>query len=75
MTARAACADLEPKEADELFFTRAYQQIACVLCKRCPVAAQCLAMALDAESQASDRERHGVFGGTTASDRARAVRR
>lgn len=73
MSATPACADLSSKEADELFFTRAYQQMARVMCHRCPVAAQCLALALKAEGHDGWQYRHGVYGGTTASERARAA--
>lgn len=72
---RPSCADLDAKEADDLFFTRTYQQMAKAMCKRCPVAAACLAMALEAEGAVYAGERFGVYGGTIPAERARAAHR
>lgn len=68
----AACKDEEP----ELFFpisdvgpgARQTAQAKAV-CARCPVRAECLAYALDNGLD------HGVFGGTTATEREKLVRR
>lgn len=63
----AAC-----READlELFYSEreSDEQEALAYCDRCPVLETCRAVAL------TDREEHGVWGGTTGAERRRIFRR
>jgi WhiB family redox-sensing transcriptional regulator len=67
----AACKDEEP----ELFFAASdvgpgarQNAQAKAVCARCPVRSECLGYALDNGLD------HGVFGGTTATERRRLVR-
>jgi WhiB family transcriptional regulator, redox-sensing transcriptional regulator len=62
----ASCRDLDP----EMFFieahtaeTRQDKAAAIAVCNACPVAAECLAYALEHD------ERYGIWGGTSAADR------
>jgi WhiB family redox-sensing transcriptional regulator len=65
----AACKDLEPEEAHAYFFPQrgGSAKAGRALCKRCPVAAQCLELAL------TEGEAFGIWGGT--SERQRRVLR
>lgn len=64
--ARAACAGLDPAEADRLFFRS--PKSGRLLCRGCPVREECLEYALD---QGDDDDSDGVYGGTTKGERAR----
>jgi hypothetical protein len=66
----AACKDLEPEEADALFFPErgGKGNAGRALCRRCPVAAQCLEFAL------TEGEAFGIWGGTSERER-RVLRR
>ncbi|MBM4574849.1 WhiB family transcriptional regulator [Rhodococcus hoagii] len=61
------CAQSDP----ELFFTDAYgkgvTRVAKQICRRCPVATECLEHALSAN------ERFGIWGGHTALERSRIL--
>jgi len=63
----SACRDADPS----IFFgsTREEIQQALALCAVCPVRSECLEHALEA------RERFGVWGGTTESERRKILRR
>lgn len=63
---RARCSSGSP---DELFAKGAAQQQAKVICQRCPVIAECLADALDNQTQ------YGVWGGMTERERRALLRR
>lgn len=65
-TAAAACRDLDP---DELFVTGAAQNKAKLVCRACPVRAECLADALD------NRVEFGVWGGMTERERRALLKR
>lgn len=56
--ANAACRDLEPEEADHLFFPQrgGKGNAGRALCRRCPVSEQCLELAL------SQGEAFGIWG-------------
>lgn len=45
------------------------------ICGACPVAAECLKLALAVEGTSADQYRHGVFAGTTPVQRARIAGR
>ncbi|MFE0039392.1 WhiB family transcriptional regulator [Streptomyces sp. NPDC059015] len=69
---QAACLTEDP----ELFHPRGYDgrnmptvAAAQAICDRCPVAEQCLALALVAEGRSNGLLRHGIYGGTTPNDR------
>jgi WhiB family redox-sensing transcriptional regulator len=62
----AACRDSDP---DQLFVSGAAQHEAKIVCKACPVRAQCLADALD------NRVEIGVWGGMTERERRALLRR
>lgn len=68
-----ACA--APDVDRELFFhpdgdtSQTREEEARVVCQRCPVVARCLTHALD------NRERYGVWGGTTEKERAAILKR
>ena len=62
----AACRDTDP---DRLFVSGAAQHEAKLVCKGCPVRAQCLADALD------NRVEIGVWGGMTERERRALLRR
>lgn len=63
----AVCAQVDP----ELFFPEVGEPTAPAkrICAGCPVRVECLDYALDA------REAHGVFGGLSAQERLRLLRR
>lgn len=68
----ASCAEVDP----ELFFIEGTyreqvraQALAKSICKRCPVAAECLATALEQD------QRYGIWGGTDPSERSEIRRR
>jgi WhiB family transcriptional regulator, redox-sensing transcriptional regulator len=65
-TARSACRDTDP---DELFVTGAAQNKAKLVCRGCPVRAECLADALD------NRVEFGVWGGMTERERRALLKR
>lgn len=44
------------------------------ICNQCPVAQQCLDMAMTAEANTHYSSRHGMFGGKTPSERAALAR-
>ena len=62
---RARCRSTDP---DEFFVRGAAQRQATVICRHCPVAAECLADALDHEME-------GVWGGMTERQRRALVKR
>lgn len=64
--ARGLCRDGSP---DALFAKGAAQQSAKLICKNCPVVAECLADALD------NRTEFGVWGGMTERERRALLRR
>jgi WhiB family redox-sensing transcriptional regulator len=64
--ARAACAKTDP---DDLFVRGAAQRPAREVCFACPVRRQCLADALDSETE------YGVWGGMTERERRALLRR
>lgn len=64
--ARGRCADGDP---DALFVQGKAQRAAKVMCKGCPVMAECLADALD------NRTEFGVWGGMTERERRALLRR
>lgn len=81
----AACATLDPLEADAVFFpgkrhgrpllagdpsTRAAVQ----LCATCIARYDCALMALEAEQDTPSAHRFGIFGGLTPTERARLAR-
>ena len=55
----ATCVDRDP----EIFFTPSFEKDAKKICKTCPVAKQCLLMALEKEFE------YGVWGGLTEKER------
>jgi WhiB family redox-sensing transcriptional regulator len=57
---KAQCRSIDP---DKLFVGGAAQRKAVVICRHCPVIAECLADALDNQMD------HGVWGGKTARER------
>ena len=63
---QARCRQADP---DELFVRGAAQRKAAVICRHCPVILECGADALD------NRVEFGVWGGMTASERHRLIRR
>lgn len=65
-TARAACRGAAP---EDLFVQGAAQHRAKLICRGCPVRAECLAEALDSRIQ------FGVWGGMTERDRRALLRR
>lgn len=65
-TSSALCHSADP---DLLFQRGAAQNLAKVVCKACPVRAECLADALD------NRVEHGVWGGMTERERRALLRR
>ena len=69
-TDSAACKDLTPKEADQLFFpARGHSATkGQVLCSSCPVSKECLEMALTAGVE------FGIWGGVSPSERRALVR-
>ena len=66
----AACKDLEPEDADKMFFPErgGKGNAGRALCRRCPVAEQCLELAL------TEGEAFGIWGGTSERER-RVLRR
>lgn len=68
----AACAGHDPG----LWFAEkgATYAEALAVCEGCPVRAECLEHALDAEAGAHGSSRHGVWGGATPRERARLHR-
>lgn len=56
-------------DPDALFVRGAAQQVAKVVCQKCPVIAECLADALD------NRTEFGVWGGMTERERRAMLRR
>jgi WhiB family transcriptional regulator, redox-sensing transcriptional regulator len=64
--ADAACADTD---AELMFSTAAEQQLIKRLCRRCPVATNCLLEALD------NRIEYGVWGGLTERERRALLRK
>jgi len=72
---QAKCRDLDP----DLAFARAdspeIKQFIGELCRRCPVAEECLSFALRIESRLrTGQSRFGVYGGLTGEERARLSR-
>ena len=69
-TEDAACKDLTPQKADQLFFpARGHSSDAGrALCSSCPVAQECLNMALEADAE------FGIFGGVSARQRQALVK-
>lgn len=65
-TSRGVCAGKDP---DALFVRGKAQRAAKVICKSCPVVAECLADALD------NRTEFGVWGGMTERERRALLRR
>ena len=63
---RGSCVQADP---DALFVRGAAQQVAKVVCQKCPVIAECLADALD------NRTEFGVWGGMTERERRAMLRR
>lgn len=74
-----ACAELDKAEADVLFFPRPGAQNAVreakEICARCPVKAECLAIARRAEDGRATMSRYGIYGGLTATERAHLTRK
>lgn len=74
-----ACAELDKAEADALFFPRPGAQNAVraakEICARCPVKAECLAIARRAEDGRATMSRYGIYGGLTAAERAHLTRK
>jgi WhiB family redox-sensing transcriptional regulator len=66
----AACKDLSPEQADAFFFPQrgGSAKAGRALCRRCPVAQECLELAL------SQGEAFGIWGGTSERER-RVLRR
>jgi WhiB family transcriptional regulator, redox-sensing transcriptional regulator len=64
--AKARCRSADP---DELFVRGAAQRRAALICRQCPVAAECLADALDNQME------FGVWGGMTERERRALLRR
>ena len=64
-TRHAACKDLSAEEADALFFPErgGKGNAGRALCRRCPVAEQCLELAL------TEGEAFGIWGGTSERER------
>jgi len=62
---RAMCQDLDPGEADAIFFphTLSAAKEAKAICKVCPVAAECLTEAIE------NGQKDGVWGGLTERER------
>ena len=71
MTAQTiACRDYERHHPDEWFpETPAALKQAKTLCAGCPIAAQCLEVAMRAEAGHGAHNRYGVFGGRTPFER------
>ncbi len=65
-TLKARCRSIDP---DELFVVGAAQRRAAVICRHCPVIAECRAEALD------NRIEFGVWGGLTERERRALLRR
>ncbi len=63
---RGSCVQADP---DALFVRGAAQQVAKMVCAKCPVVAECLADALD------NRTEFGVWGGMTERERRAMLRR
>lgn len=63
---QAACRDADP---DALFVQGSAQRQAKIICRNCPVVAECLADALD------NRVEFGVWGGLTERERRALLRR
>lgn len=61
---------------DGLWFSTAEttQEIARQICSTCPVAAECLDLAMAAEGALGAAGRFGIFGGMTPTERARMAR-
>lgn len=75
---RAACHDTDP----DVFYDDTRRPEARGICRGCPMALDCLEVALAAEGGATAKTRYGVFAGTTPAqrrrmyeNRARALRR
>jgi WhiB family transcriptional regulator, redox-sensing transcriptional regulator len=64
--AKARCRSADP---DELFVRGAAQRRAALICRQCPVAAECLADALDNQME------FGVWGGMTERQRRALLKR
>lgn len=66
-----ACANLPEVVADQFFFgdDPADHAIALSICGQCPLVSACLQAALDAEHGRGMTARHGIFGGTTPTQR------
>ena len=66
---QAACLGRNP----EIFFPRPAdrdgQDVAVAICRRCPVEADCLAEAMEAETYRITSGRHGIWGGKTPQQR------
>jgi hypothetical protein len=69
-TARAACADDDP----EMYFDERYLP-SNLSCGRCPLAAECLDLAMKAEGTTAASMRFGVYGGLSTTERAVLARR
>ena len=63
---KARCRSIDP---DELFVRGAAQRKAAIICRHCPVIAECLADALDNQME------FGVWGGKTARQRRALLKR
>lgn len=62
---KGRCFDIDPAEADRLFFDNSHAVEAAEFCSECPVEQTCLAYAL------VFHQRRGVWGGRTESARRR----
>ena len=68
-----ACLDLEPREADRLFYRASGLPEAQVLCEGCPVLLRCRNRALDID-RTGEYAPHGFVGGLRADQRAAIIR-
>lgn len=67
----ADCAGIDP----DLWFPGSEDdRTAAVICHTCPVKAECLEYAMDAEGDRSRRMRFGIYGGLGPAERARLAR-
>lgn len=73
----AACAELDPAEADRIFFpqyaSRGLPAAARLLCGNCLVRNECALLALEAEEDEQPDHIFGIYGGFTAGERRRLL--
>jgi hypothetical protein len=64
---------------DRMFFARESERVLIALakahCRECPIAVECLLIAMAREGKVSSSMRFGVWGGKTPRERARMARR